>query len=112
MVLGTETTHRRFASIERVGFFEIARTINARTMRRESSSSEESPSSTAELSICGNQAGTDYRIRPLISIERFMGSRHAFIPFPLFQNFLFVEDQGIAIAVQHGLGTLFGSLSH
>jgi hypothetical protein len=34
MLLRTETTHRRFASIERVGFFEIARTINARTMRR------------------------------------------------------------------------------
>jgi hypothetical protein len=60
MVLRTETTHRRFASIERVGFFEIARTINVRTMRRESSnSSEESPSSRAELSMCGNQAGMD-----------------------------------------------------
>ena len=41
MLLRTETTHRRFASIERVGFFEIARTINARTMRRKSSSSSE-----------------------------------------------------------------------
>ena len=112
-LLRTETTHRRFASIERVGFLEIARTINARTMRRKSSnSSEVSPSSTTELSTCGNQADMDHRIRTLIGVERIMGPRHAFFTFPLFQDLLFVEDQGIAVAVQHGLGTLFGSLSH
>ena len=105
MVFRTETTHRRFASIERVGFLAIARTINVRKMRRENSSRiEVIPSSTAELSMCGNQDGMDHGIRTLIDIERIMGSRHAFFTFPLFQNLLFVEAQGIAVAIQHVFG--------
>ena len=113
MVLRIETTHRRFASIERVGFLAIARTINVRNIRRESSSRREmNPSSTTELSMCGNHAGLDYRIRTLFSVERIVGSRRAFFAFPLFQNLLFVEGQGIAIAVQHGLGTFCGTLPH
>ena len=99
--------------MERVGLFEIARTINARMVRRESSSSsEESPSSTAELSMYGNQAGMDYHIKMLFGVKRIMGSRHTFFTIPPFQNLLFVEGQGIAVAIQHSLGTLFGSLSH
>ncbi len=92
-------TAQRFASIERVGFFEIARTINARMVRRESSSSEESPSSTAELSRYGNQTGMDYHMRMLFGVKRIMGSRHTFFTIPLFQNLLFVEGQGIAVAI-------------
>src|SRR5688572_15744412 len=112
MLLRTETTHRRFASIDRVGFFEIARTINIRTMRRESSSSSEvSPSNRTELSMCGSQSGMDYGIRILIGVKRIMSSRHAFLTFPLFQDLLFVEDQGIAIAIQHFFGP-FPWLSH
>ena len=108
MVLRTETAHRRFASIERVGFFAIARTMTVRKIRRESSSRcEVSSSSTTEPSICGNQEGMDHRIRALISVERIMGSRHTFFAFPLFQSLLFVEGQGIAVAVQHGLGTFY-----
>ena len=111
-VLRTETTHRRFASIERVGFFEIARTINVRKMRRDSrSNSEVSPSSTTELSMCGNHVSMDHFTRTLITgIERIMGSRHAFFAFPLFQNLLFVKGQRIAVAIQHGLGTIWASL--
>jgi len=33
MVLGTEAAYRCFASIERVGFFAIARTMNVRKIR-------------------------------------------------------------------------------
>jgi hypothetical protein len=33
MVLGTEAAYRYFASIERVGFFAIARTMNVRKIR-------------------------------------------------------------------------------
>jgi hypothetical protein len=58
MVLRTEAAHRRFASIERIGFFAIAQTINVRKIRRESSSrGKVSQSSTTELIICGNQEG-------------------------------------------------------
>ena len=35
-----------------------------------------------------------------------MGSRHTFFAFPLLQDLLFVENQGIAVAIQHGLGTI------
>lgn len=41
-----------------------------------------------------------------MGIERIMSSRHTFFTFPLFQDFLFVEDQGVAVAIQHGLGTI------
>jgi hypothetical protein len=51
-----------------------------------------------------------YRIRTLIGVERIMGSQHTFFAFPLFQNLLFVEAQGIAVAVQHVLATFFASL--
>ena len=112
MVLRTETAHRRFASIERVGFFGIARTINDRKIRRESSSRREvSPSSTTELSICGNQEGMDHSIRTLFSVERIMGSRHTFFALPLLQNLLFVEGQGIAVAIQRFFGP-FPRFSH
>ena len=42
----------------------------------------------------------------LLGVERIMGSRHTFFTFPLFQDLLFVEDQGIAVAIQHGLGAI------
>ena len=35
MVLRTKTAYRRFASIEQVGFFAIARTMNVSKIRRE-----------------------------------------------------------------------------
>jgi hypothetical protein len=49
MLLRIETAHRRFASVNRVGFVAIARTINVHKIR-----SEMSPLSTTELSICGD----------------------------------------------------------
>ena len=43
----------------------------------------------------------------LIGVQRIMGSRHTFFAFPLSQDLLFVENQGIAVAVQHGLGAIY-----
>lgn len=37
-----------------------------------------------------------------------MGSRHTFFTFPLLQDLLFVEDQGIAVAIQHFFGPFPG----
>jgi hypothetical protein len=115
MVLGTEAAYRYFASIERIGFFAIARTMNVRKNKSRGESSNRSgvsTSSTTELSICDNQKGMDYSIRTLFRVERIMGSRYTFFASPLFQNLLFVEVQDIAVAVQHGFGTFCGRLPH
>jgi len=50
--------------------------------------------------------------RLLIRVERSVGSRCAFFALPLLQNLLLVERQGIAVAIQHGLGTVGSNLPH
>src|SRR5688500_16570261 len=106
--LRTETTHRRLASMVRAAFLAIDRTMRARAMRTvKSNSSDFRLSSTMELSTCGSHVVMDGSgTIPLIEVQGIPRAGHTLLSFPSIEDFLLVEGQCIAKAIQGRLGTI------
>ena len=93
----------------RAAFLEIERTMSVRAMRTDNSNSRDFRlSMTIELSTWGSHViivgpNANLQLAGMQSIPR---TGYTLFSLPTFKDFLLVEGQDIAIAVEHRLGTI------